>query len=129
MAKIIYAVHRKGGKEYIWRIPENVQVREQDWAVVRTQFGIGVVQVLRLGEMDDAEAEKLESVLQAVSDRAMLPVPEPREAKEKGEKQCPEAPQESCQGGCSGGKRKKALDGEPAGYFAVLGQGIFDPAA
>ena len=81
MAKIIYAVHRKGGKEYIWRIPENVQVREQDWAVVRTQFGIGVVQVLRLGEMDDAEAEKLESVLQAVSDRAMLPVPEPRPKK------------------------------------------------
>ena len=78
MAKIIYAVHRKGGKEYIWRIPENVQVREQDWAVVRTQFGIGVARVLRLGEMDDAEAEKLESVLQAVSDRAMLPVPEPR---------------------------------------------------
>lgn len=78
MAKIIYAVHRKGGKEYIWRIPENVQVREQDFAVVRTQFGIGVVQVLRLGEMDDAEAEKLESVVQAVSDRAMLPVPEPR---------------------------------------------------
>lgn len=81
MAKIIYAVHRKGGKEYIWRIPENVQVREQDWAVVRTQFGIGVVQVLRLGEMDDAEAEKLESVLQAVSDRSMLPTPEPRPKK------------------------------------------------
>lgn len=81
MAKIIYAVHRKGGKEYIWRIPENVQVREQDWAVVRTQFGIGVARVLRLGEMDDAEAEKLESVLQAVSDRAMLPVPEPRPKK------------------------------------------------
>lgn len=81
MAKIIYAVHRKGGKEYIWRIPENVQVREQDWAVVRTQFGIGVVQVLRLGEMDDAEAEKLESVVQAVSDRSMLPTPEPRPKK------------------------------------------------
>ena len=83
MAKIIYAVHRKGGKEYIWRIPENVQVREQDWAVVRTQFGIGVVQVLRLGEMDDAEAEKLESVVQAVSDRSMLPTPEPRPKKKR----------------------------------------------
>lgn len=81
MAKIIYAVHRKGGKEYIWRIPENVQVREQDWAVVRTQFGIGVARVLRLGEMDDAEAEKLESVVQAVSDRSMLPTPEPRPKK------------------------------------------------
>ena len=39
---------------------------------------ICIVQVQRLGEVDDAEAEKLESVLQAVSDRAMLPVPEPK---------------------------------------------------
>ena len=78
MVNVIYAAHRKGGREYIWRIPENMQVNVQDWAVVRTQYGICIVQVQRLGEVDDAEAEKLESVLQAVSDRAMLPVPEPK---------------------------------------------------
>lgn len=84
MAKVIYAVHRKDGKEYIWRIPENVQVREHDWALVRTRYGVGVAQVLRLGEMDDAEAEKLECVLQAVADRTMLPVPEPVPKKKSG---------------------------------------------
>lgn len=78
MVNVIYAAHRKGGREYIWRIPENMQVNVQDWAVVRTQYGICIVQVQRLGEVDDAEAEKLESVLQAVSDRAMLPVPDPK---------------------------------------------------
>lgn len=78
MVNVIYAAHRKGGREYIWRIPENMQVNVQDWAVVRTQYGICIVQVQRLGEVEDAEAEKLESVLQAVSDRTMLPMPEPK---------------------------------------------------
>lgn len=66
MARVIYGTHNAGGKEYVWRVPENVQVCKQDWAVVRTRHGIKIVQIQRVEKMDDAEAEKLESVVQAV---------------------------------------------------------------
>lgn len=121
MVNVIYAAHRKGGREYIWRIPENMQVNVQDWAVVRTQYGICIVQVQRLGEVDDAEAEKLESVLQAVSDRAMLPVPDPKKKSSSAETQE--------KSGQSSRKGEKALGGVRHGHYPVLEQGLHDTAA
>ncbi|MFR2289627.1 MAG: hypothetical protein ACLS69_07620 [Butyricicoccus sp.] len=118
MVNVIYAAHRKGGREYIWRIPENMQVNVQDWAVVRTQYGICIVRfsVSRGGR---CRAEKLRSVLQAVSDRAMLPVPDPKKKSSSARKRRKERPEQP--------KRRKALGGVRHGHTPYWNKGFTTP--